>query len=76
MKTASSVEEDGRDVNISVGCEAEESTAVTPKDGRMVDSRRFVYTRARKCGQLISSRKTVSARYRLMVRCVDDEKTG
>ena len=31
METARSVEEDGREVNISVGCEAEgKSTAVTP----------------------------------------------
>ena len=33
-------------------------------------------SRVRKCGRLLALRKMVSARYRLIVRCAGDEKTG
>lgn len=39
-----------------------------------VDSHRYVYTRVRKCGRLLLSRKTMPACLR--IRCASDEKTG
>ena len=60
METARLIEEDGREVNTSVGCKAEGLFV-------SVDSRHYAYTHPHKCGQLLLSRKTVPAWYRLMV---------
>ena len=65
MEMARSIEEDGCEVDASVGYKAKgKSMAVTPVALFVaVDSRRYVYTRNCKCGWLLLSRKTVPALY-------------